>query len=64
MEKILTRMGDGSRVEMTTAEIQQDLEAGSQDAAERAIVPPLTDDEIKYLLDLYKCKDRGMLSNL
>ena len=58
MEKILTRMGDGSRVEMTAAEIQQDLEAGAQDAAERANVPSLTDDEIKYLLDLYKCKDR------
>jgi hypothetical protein len=24
MEKILTRMGDGSRVEMTVAQIQQD----------------------------------------
>ena len=39
MEKILTRMGDGSRVEMTVAEIQQDLEAGAQDAAERAWCP-------------------------
>jgi dimethylamine--corrinoid protein Co-methyltransferase len=58
MGKILTRMGDGSRIEMSEAEIQEDLEAGSQDAAERAEVPPLTDDELKYLLDLYKRKDR------
>ncbi len=58
MGKILTRMGDGSRVEMTEAEIRSDLEEGSRDAAERAEVPPLTDDEINYLLDLYRCQDR------
>lgn len=58
MGKILTRMGDGSRVEMTEAEIRSDLEEGSKDAAERAEVPPLTDDEINYLLDLYRCQDR------
>lgn len=58
MEKIVVRMGDGSRIEMSAAEIQQELEAGAVDAAERAGVPPLTDDEIKYLLDLYRCKDR------
>ena len=28
MGKLITRMGDGSRVEMSEAEIQQDLEAG------------------------------------
>ncbi len=58
MEKIVTRMGDGSRIDMSAAEIQQELEAGALDAAERAVVPPLSDDEIKYLLDLYRCKDR------
>lgn len=58
MEKIVTRMGDGSRIDMSAAEIQQELEAGALDAAERAAVPPLSDDEIKYLLDLYRCKDR------
>jgi dimethylamine---corrinoid protein Co-methyltransferase len=58
MEKIVTRMGDGSRIDMSAAEIQQELEAGARDAADRARVPTLTDDEIKYLLDLYRCKDR------
>lgn len=58
MEKIVARMGDGSRIDMSAAEIQQELEAGALDAAERAAVPPLSDDEIKYLLDLYRCKDR------
>jgi hypothetical protein len=46
MEKIMTRMGDGSRIEMSAAEIQQELEAGALDAAERANVPSLSDDEI------------------
>ena len=58
MEKLVTRMGDGSRIEMSAAEIQEELEAGAQDAADRAKVSALTDDEIKYLLDLYRCKDR------
>ena len=58
MEKIVTRMGDGSRIEMSAAEIQEELETGARDAAERARAPSLNDDEITYLLDLYRCKDR------
>jgi len=38
MGKLITRMGDGSRVEMSEAEIQQDLEAGSMDGADRAAI--------------------------
>ena len=30
MKKFMTRMGDGDRVEMSAAEIQEDLEAGAQ----------------------------------
>ena len=52
MEKIVTRMGDGSRIEMSAAEIQEELETGARDAAERGRVPNLNDDEITYLLDL------------
>jgi len=58
MGKIVARMGDGDRVDMTEAEVQQDLEEGSQDAAERAKIPPLTSDEIAYLMELYRRKDR------
>ena len=39
MERIVTRMGDGSRIEMSAAEIQEELETGARDAAERARVP-------------------------
>ena len=58
MGKIMTRMGDGGRIEMTAAEVQRDLEAGAQNAAERANIPALIDDEIKYLMDLFQSKDR------
>ena len=58
MGKIRTRLGDGSKIEMTEAEIRRDLEPGTADAAERADISPLSDDEIDYLFDLYRCKDR------
>lgn len=58
MEKYSVRFGDGGRVEMTEAEIRSDLEKGTEDAAERGNVPALTEDELTYLLDLYKCRDR------
>ncbi len=58
MGKCWNRMGDGSRVEMTEAEIRGDLERGTQDAADRAKVPPMSDDDLDYLLELYQRKDR------
>jgi dimethylamine--corrinoid protein Co-methyltransferase len=51
--KILTRMGDGSLTEMSESELKRDLEAGTRDAAERAEVPPLSEDELKHLLDIF-----------
>ncbi len=58
MGKIKTRMGDGFRVEMTEAEVREDLEVGTKDAAERAGVSPLTDDELKYLYEIFECPYR------
>jgi dimethylamine--corrinoid protein Co-methyltransferase len=55
MGKIKTRMGDGFRVEMTEAEVREDLEVGTKDAAERAGVSPLSDDELKYLYEIFEC---------
>jgi dimethylamine--corrinoid protein Co-methyltransferase len=60
MGKMQTRMGDGHRVEMTDAEVRNDLEAGTQDAAERAKIPPLTQDEIQYLFELHQCTDKAV----
>jgi dimethylamine--corrinoid protein Co-methyltransferase len=46
-------MGDGSLTEMSESELKRDLEAGTRDAAERAEVPPLSEDELKHLLDIF-----------
>ena len=53
MGKILTRMGDGTLTEMDEADLKRDLEEGTRDAAERASVSPLTEDEQKYLFDIF-----------
>ena len=57
-EKILTRMGDGSFVEMTRAEIRADIEAGVAIAVKRAKVPPLTEAEVEHLTDIYASSSR------
>jgi dimethylamine--corrinoid protein Co-methyltransferase len=54
MRKILARMGDGFLTEMTESELKKDLEEGTKDAAERAGVPPLSEEELKHLFDIYK----------
>jgi dimethylamine---corrinoid protein Co-methyltransferase len=58
MKKIQTRMGDGFRVEMTEAELRHDIEAGTQDAAERAKISPLRDDEIQHLFEIFERPDK------
>ncbi len=58
MGKIQTRIGNGIRIEMTEAEVKKDLAAGTEDAADRAKIPPLTEDELRYLFDIHKCPDR------
>ena len=52
-KRIPTRLGDGSLVELTRAEIEADLHAGSEAAAKRAKVEPLAQDEIEHLLDIF-----------
>jgi len=51
--RIPTRLGDGSLTEMTRSEIKSDLEEGTQAAAARGKVPPLTEDELDHLLDIF-----------
>ena len=53
MGKILTKLGDGSPAEFTESELKQDLEEGTRDAADRANVPPLSEEELKYLFDVF-----------
>ena len=52
-QRIPTRLGDGSLVEMTRAEVEADLHAGSEAAVKRAKVEPLAQDELDHLLDIF-----------
>jgi len=58
MSKILTRLGDGSPLEMTEAQLRADLEEGMLQAVENGGVPELGPEEIEYLVDLFKRTDR------
>ena len=58
MPKIFTRMGDGSPVELTPAELRQDLEDGANEAADRGGIPTLNEEDYKYLEDLFARRDR------
>ena len=60
MQKIYTRMGDGSVTELSESELRRDLEEGSRHAAERARIPPLSEDDLRRLLELYKCPDKSV----
>ena len=53
MKKIFSRMGDGSPIEMTESELRRDLEEGTREAALRGKIPALTDDELKYLAEIF-----------
>jgi dimethylamine--corrinoid protein Co-methyltransferase len=52
MSEFFTRMGDGSAVFLSEAEIRQDLEDGMLDAADRGKIPELTDDEMEKLYQI------------
>ena len=54
MSKILSRMGDGFPVELSESELLQDIEDGTLDAAQRAEIPALSDDEQKHLFEISK----------
>jgi dimethylamine---corrinoid protein Co-methyltransferase len=53
MAKIFTRYGDGTSTEMSESELMQDLEEGTQDAAERGKIPSLSTDELKHLYNIF-----------
>jgi dimethylamine--corrinoid protein Co-methyltransferase len=55
---IITRMGDGSTVEMTADEIRADAIEGSEAAAAKAKIPTLTESDIDYLVEMFTCRSR------
>ena len=56
--KILTRMGDGSNVEFTRDELRKEFEEGSEAAAAKGKIPPLTENEYDYLVDMFAAPTR------
>jgi dimethylamine--corrinoid protein Co-methyltransferase len=54
MGKIFTRYGDGAPLEMSESELREDLENGTADAAKCGKIPVLSDEELEYLLDVFK----------
>jgi dimethylamine--corrinoid protein Co-methyltransferase len=57
-DTILTRMGDGSLVKMTRAELRADIEDGTQQAARRAKVPPLDESELDHIEAIFASNAR------
>ena len=51
-DQIVTRMGDGERVEMASEAVRADIAAGTADAAEWGGVPELTDEDRERLFDI------------
>jgi dimethylamine---corrinoid protein Co-methyltransferase len=49
---VTTRMGDGSRDELTVDEIKKDLEEGTSDAADRGKISPLGEAELDRLMEI------------
>jgi len=51
-DKILTRMGDGERLWMSASEVREDIAAGTEDAARRAKIPQLSEEEQEKLFEI------------
>jgi dimethylamine---corrinoid protein Co-methyltransferase len=58
MAKYPTRMGDGHLEDMTVDELREDFVAGSEHAADRGKIPPLTEEDYDRLLELFTSQAR------
>ena len=58
MGKIMTRMGSGFPVEISESQLMEDLTAGTEDAADRGKISPLSKEELEYLYGIFTCPDR------
>lgn len=62
MEKIHTRLGDGTAIELSEKELKAGLENGTTDASERGRIPPLSEDELRQLYEI--CSSSGRFSRV
>lgn len=51
-------MGDGSLIEITDDKLKQEFEEGTQDAAKKGKIPPLNQDELDLLFNIYSAPSR------
>ncbi len=58
---IRTRMGDGTFVQMSRAEIREEIESGVAQAVKNCKCPPLTGDDIEKLMEII-CEARKFVS--
>ncbi len=58
MSVVITRMGDGSIVEMSRDEVRRDVTEGSEAAAKKAKIPTLGENEVDYLVDMFCAPQR------
>ena len=49
MDKIRTKMGDGTPVVLSQKELMHDLEDGTREASENAEIAALTKEELQHL---------------
>ena len=62
-KKIFTRMGDGERVSMSIDDVKEDIQSATQDAARRAEIPELTQEEIEQLVEIMAEPSRAVSVN-
>lgn len=53
MKEYYVRLGDGGLVQMEAAEIKRDIEEGTQDAARKGKISPMSESEIDQLVDIF-----------
>lgn len=58
--KVFTRMGDGERVTMEVSEIRDDIREGTRDAAQRAKVPEMSQEDQQRLLAIMADPSRAV----
>ena len=58
MEKMMTRLGSGFPIEISESQLMEDLSGGTEDAADRGKIAPLSKEELDYLFGLFICPDR------
>src|SRR5210317_928443 len=57
-DNIITRMGDGARVELSAEQVKEDILAGTLDAADRGKIPELNPDELEQLFEIFADTNR------